>query len=291
MVSPIVTAAVWMGGALLSFSAMAVAGRELASEVSTFQILFYRSLIGLIVVSGALTLTGWRQIRLKRLKLHVLRNAAHYTGQFGWFYGVGFIPLAQVFAIEFTVPVWTAILATFVLGERITRTRAIAILAGFIGILIILRPGMLSVNVASLAVLIAALGFASSHVLTKRMTNTETPLAIIFYMSLIQLPVSFLPALFDWGVPSLSGWGTPSPFGWGWICVIGIGSMAAHYCIARAFVLADATVVVPVDFLRLPLIVVVGFLVYGEAVDVWVLVGAVIIFAGNYLNIRHPRRG
>lgn len=275
--SAVMTAAIWMLGALLSFMAMAVAGRELSSELSTFQILFFRSLIGLVVVSALLGHSGWRQVRTRRPVLHLVRNLAHFGGQFGWFYGLAFIPLAEVFAIEFTVPIWTAILAALLLGERITGPRVAAITLGMLGLLIILRPGPQGVQPAALAVLAGAVGYALAHTLTRRLAQGDTPLCILFYMTVIQLPLSL--------VPTLAAWVTPSAALWPWLLVVGISALSAHYCLTSALSLADATVVVPMDFLRLPLIAVVGALLYQEALDPLVLLGAAVMLLGNWINL------
>jgi drug/metabolite transporter (DMT)-like permease len=274
---PVLIAAFWMVGALVSFMAMAISGRELSSELSTFEILFFRSLIGLLIISVVLTRKGWGQIRTTRPALQVVRNLAHYVGQFGWFYGIGLLPLAQVFAIEFTIPIWAAFLAPFLLGERITMTKVTTIVIGFIGILVILRPGMVPLNVATLAVLMAAVGYAISYLMTKMLTATDTPLAILFYMTVVQLPLGLLPSIFDWVTPSVD----MIP----WLLLVGFTALSAHYCISRAFALADALVVIPIDFFRLPLVALVGFSLYDEAVDAFVFLGAFIIVGGNLIGV------
>lgn len=280
-VHPVTTAALWMGGALVSFILMAVAARELSSSLGTFQILFFRSLIGLTVILLILGRRGLRTVASTHLRLHLVRNLSHYAGQFGWFYGIAFIPLAEVFAIEFTVPVWTALLATVLLGERLTRVRVIAIALGIVGVLLILRPGLAVVHPAALAVLIGAVAYGVSHTLTKKLSGYDKPLTILFYMTLIQLPLGLVPSLFDWT--------TPSPSMWPWLIAVGLTALSAHYCMTRAFLLADATVVVPLDFLRLPLVAVLGFLFYGESIEWFVFAGAILILAGNLLNIRGER--
>ena len=279
-VSPVIRAALWMGGALTSFMAMAVAGRELSSELNTFQILFFRSLVGLVVVSLLLQKSGWGQIKSGRPGIQFIRNIFHYGGQYGWFYGIAFIPLAEVFAIEFTVPIWTVLLAAVILGEKITKFKVAAVVLGFIGVLVILRPGSVPVSVAAFAVLACAFCYATAHTLTKLLTRTDSPLCIIFYMTVIQLPLGLLGALDNWKWPTMEAWP--------WLVLVGATALSAHYCMARAFKLADATVVVPMDFLRLPLVAVVGYLFYNEALDVWVAVGAAIVFVGSYINVKAP---
>ena len=277
-----VMAALWMSGTLASFMAMAVGGRELAGQLSTFQILFFRSVIGCLIVGFLLWCGNWRQILSKQLRVHVLRNIAHFGGQFGWFYGIALIPLAEVFALEFTVPVWTAVLATVLLREQITRARVGAIILGVLGVFLILRPGLAVISPASLAVLGSAFCYALSHTLTRRLALVDTPLTILFYMTIIQLPLGLVTSIFDWMTPSLA----MLP----WIMVVGVAALSGHYCMARALAIADAIVVVPMDFLRLPLIAAVGFLFYGESLDWFVLAGGVVMFSGNFLNIQAEKK-
>ncbi len=272
-----VIAALWMSGTLVSFLAMAIGGRQLSGQLTTFQILFLRSAIGLLIIGFMLWRRNWTQIYTKHFKTHAIRNIAHFGGQFGWFYGIAVIPLAEVFALEFTVPVWTAVLATILLGEQITRARLTAITFGVMGVFLILRPGIAVVNPASLAVLGGALGYALSHTLTRKLALVDTPLTILFYMTLIQLPLGFVTSIFDWT--------TPSAAMWPWILVVGVTALSGHYCMARALALADAIYVVPLDFLRLPLIAAVGFAFYGEPLDWLVLAGGALMFAGNLVNI------
>ena len=278
---PVVAASLWMLGALASFMAMAIGGRELSAEVGTFEILFFRSLVGLAIIGALLSRYGWRQISLRRFPLHLARNIGHFGGQFGWFYGIALIPLAEVFAIEFTTPIWTAMLAVALLGERMTRSRVAAIALGIAGMLIILRPGFAAVGTGSLAVLGAAVCYGLSYVLTRKLAQTETALAILFYMTVIQLPLAVLPMLAHWVMPS--------PALWPWVAVVGATGMSAHYCLTRALKLADATVVVAMDFLRLPLVAVAGLAFYGEKLDWLVFAGAAVMLVGNFANILAER--
>jgi drug/metabolite transporter (DMT)-like permease len=279
---PTIRAAFWMVGALVSFMAMAIGGRELSAELTTFQILFFRSVVGLAVVVVLLQRTDWAQVKTHVFGTHLVRNVAHFGGQYGWFYGIALIPLTEVFAIEFTMPIWTAVLAVFMLGERLNGMRVLAVVLGFAGVLVILRPGFATISLPALAVLGGAFCYALSHVFTKRLSATQTPLAILFYMTVIQLPLGLVPALPHWVWPSAKLWP--------WVCVVAVTALSAHYCLTRAFRLADASVVVPLDFLRLPLIAVIGLVVYGEPLKIWVLVGAAIVFVASWLNLRSAVR-
>lgn len=270
-----------MLGTLLSFSAMAIVARELSADFGTFQILAIRSAIGLLVILLVLGRVGWQQLSLVDFKTHLVRNLAHYLGQFGWFYAIAFIPLAAVFAIEFTVPLWTLLFAALLLKEPVTPHRVIAIVMGIGGVLIMLRPGMEAIQVAALAMLGGALAYGLSHTLTKKLAAQNSPLCILFFMMAIQLPLGFIPAAFDWVAPR--------PQHWPWFVIVGCTGLSAHYCMVRALALADASVVVPMDLIRLPLIAIVGFILYEERVDLFLVMGAGLILSGNLINILWER--
>jgi drug/metabolite transporter (DMT)-like permease len=272
----------WMGGAVLSFSTMAVAARELLSHMEPFQILFVRSLVMMAIVLVIVAQATDAVTATRRLPLHVLRNVIHFGGQYCWVFAIGALPLATVFAIEFTMPVWTAILAALILKERLTRNRIVMLVLGVAGVLIILRPGFGLFHPAALVALAASLFYAGNMIATKRLSSTDSPLAVLFWMSVVQTPLSLLTALPGWVSPPISH--LP------WMILIGVGSYTAHYCMTRAFKLADATVAVPIDFVRLPLIAVVGALFYNEAFDPMIIAGAAVIFAGTYYSLSRERR-
>ena len=277
-----VRAALWMCGALLTFSLMAVAVRELSRTMGTFEILFMRSGVSLVLVLAMLPYFGLAPLRTQRFGLHVMRNLFHFGGQFSWVYAIGLLPLATVFAIEFTMPVWTALLAMLILGERLNRGRVVMLVMGVAGILIILRPGVAEVSPAALVMLAGAFAYGATMVATKRLAGGESALAILFYMSLVQAPIALLPALSGWVAPTLAD----AP----WIIATGACGLIAHFCLTRAFRIADATLVAPIDFLRLPLIAVIGMALYGEPLESATFVGAVVIFAGTYYSIRRESR-
>lgn len=275
-------AAAWMMGALVSFTMMALAGRELSAEISLFEVLFLRSVFCLAVLLAIIWRRGAWPVRTPHLGLHLLRNSVHYGASYCWFIGIGSIPLTEVFSIEFTAPIWTAILAALFLGEPLTKARLTAIALGFLGIMVILRPGLAVVHPAALAVLAAAAGYAATYVVTKRLVRDDGPLVILFYMNLVQ----FLIGL----GPTLATWVTPSVQLWPWVLVVGISGLGSHYCVTRAMILADATVVVTLDFLRLPIIAVVGYLLYAEPLSGFVLAGALLVIAGNMVNVLAERK-
>lgn len=274
--------ALWMGGAVLSFSAMAVAARQLLAHMGPFEVVLMRSVVMLAIVLALVPRTGAAVLRTRRFSLHVVRNVVHFGGQYAWVFAIGALPLATVFAIEFTMPVWTVLLASLFLRERISFARLVMLVLGLAGVLLILRPGFAFVQPAAFVMLAGSLAYAASLIFTKRLSSTDPPLAVLFWMSVIQLPLALASSLPQWVHPALSD--LP------WIIAIGVGSYTAHYCITRAVKIADASVVVGIDFTRLPLIALVGALLYGEALDPMVFVGAAIIFAGTWYSLSRERR-
>jgi drug/metabolite transporter (DMT)-like permease len=265
-----------MGVTVLSFAGTAVAAREMSDHLSVLQMMFLRSVIGFLVLLP--WVLRYHAYRTSRPGLHLARNMAHFGGQFGWTMGVVLMPLADVFALEFTTPIWVALLAVPFLGERITRSRAVAVVGGFIGVLVILRPGFDEFDPASIYVLSAAICFAASVIMVKKMTRTESALTVLFYMCIVQMPLG--------GVLSAGAWVNPSIADWPWLLIFGVGSLTAHLGMVKAFTHADATTMIPIDFLRVPLIALVGFLAYQDPVSAATLLGAAIVFGSNYYNIR-----
>ena len=272
----------WMVGALLSFSVMAVSIRLLAGRgMSIFEILAIRATVALVIL-GALMLVRPElraAARPQRFGLHLLRNTVHYASQYSWALSLTLLPLAVVFSLEFTMPAWTALLAAWLLHERMSPSRIGVIVLGVIGVLVILRPGIASINPGVFLVLGAAVGYAIVNIATKKLTMTETTFGIIFWMAVIQLPMSLIGSdlttflHLDWGhlLPALG---------------VGISGTTSHYCLSNAFREGDATVVVPIDFMRIPLIAVVGWAFFNESLDIFVLIGASIIIAGVAWNLR-----
>lgn len=272
-------AVAWMMGALVSFASMAIAGREASFEVDTFELMMYRSFIGIAIMVTALTaMRRWGDVRSDRMGLHFARNVSHFVGQNAWFYAITVLPLAQVVAIEFASPIWVALFAPLFLGERLTRVRLFTVLMGFSGILIAARPDFSTIQPGILTAALASVGFAGSILTTKLLTRTESILCILFWLTVMQAVFGIVCAGIDGDIawPSLATW----PF----LVAIGIAGLSAHLCLTTALSLAPATVIVPFEFLRLPVIAFLGALIYSEVLEVWVALGAAIIFAANYIN-------
>jgi drug/metabolite transporter (DMT)-like permease len=271
-----------MTGALLSFSVMAVSVRELSLRgMSIFEILAIRSGVALLILLALLAAQpSLRPYALpRRMGVNLLRNTVHYISQFAWALALTLLPLAMVFALEFTMPAWTVLLAPWLLKEKMTPSRIGVVVLGLIGVLVILRPGIGSFNPAAFLVLGAAFGYAITMITTKKLTMTETTFGIVFWMAVIQFPLSLfgsdIHALLNMNashiLPALG---------------IGLGGASSHYCLSNAFRAGDATLVVPLDFMRIPLIAVVGWAFYGETLDIFVLLGALIIVVGVIWNLR-----
>jgi len=275
-------AVLWMVGTLASFSTMAVAVRELTNTIDSFEIVFLRTSVALTVTLVLVMFNGWNSISTKKLGLHIFRNTIHYFGNLTWIIGVSLIPLAQVFALEFSIPIWVAIFAVTFLKEKLTIGKIVAIFFGFSGVLVILRPGLIPIDYGSFAVLCAAFCFAAANVITKSLSKHDSPLTILFLMFVMQLPISAIGAYLNWTTPT---WGDCP-----WILLVGTMSLTAHYCMTRAIILADVTVVIPIDFMRMPIIALVGFYLYDEPYSIWIFFGAILIFTGNYFNIYRERR-
>ncbi len=278
-------AAVWMIGTMVSFSLMAISGREMAPELNTFEIMFFRSLIGLVLVVTIGTLSGTlHQIKTDRLGLHMLRNTAHFTGQNLWFLAVAFIPFSQVFALEFSTPLWVALLAPVFLGEALTRRRLLSVGIGFSGVLIVARPDFSQLNPAILAAMACAICFACSLMTTKKLTIDQSTTCILFWLTLMQLGMGLVAVVLT---GSLSA---PHGIDYFWVTTVSVCGLTAHFCIARALALAPAIVVIPLDFLRLPLISLIGFLAYNEAFEWAVVFGAMLIFTAVLINLQAERQ-
>lgn len=273
----------WMSGTVLSFCAMAIAARQLLQRLGTFEILFFRTGVSLLIVLALALPAGYAALKTRRIGLHLWRNLVHMGGQASWVYAIGALPLATVFAIEFTAPIWTAVMAMLFLGERMNPGRAAMLALGLAGVLVILRPGLGAFQPAALVMLFGSLCFAVQFIGTKQLSATESPMTVLFWMSAIQTPVCLAAAL--------PAWVAPAPADLPWIAAIGAGSFTAHYCMTRAMKLADAMVIVPVDYFRLPLIAVVGALAYGEPFDPLVFAGAALIFAGVWFSMAREHRG
>ena len=272
-----IKAVCWMALGLMSFIALAVSVRQLSSDYSTYQILGVRSVIGLIILSLIIARQNRRWYVTLSPNKQIIRNIIHFIGQYLWVLGVTLLPLAQVFALEFTTPAWGALLACVFLKEKLTRARAIALACGFVGLVMIVKPDMQIFQSASMLVIISAFFFALSLLFVKQLSQYDNVATILFYFCLIQLPLGLIPAAFNW---------VPITFdSSGWFVLVGLCGLSAHLGITKAIQHADLLFIQPIDFLRVPLVALVGFYLYAEPIDLWLLIGALIIFSGNFYSL------
>ena len=277
----LVPVVLWMTGTLLSFSAMAVSIRELSRTIGILEILSLRSALGLaILLALALARPKLMQmVSVGRIRLHLMRNSVHFASQVAWAKSLTLLPLATVFSLEFTMPAWTALLAALFLHERLSPSRIGSVALGFLGVLVIIRPGLQTFQPAAFLTLTAAFGYAITLTATKRLTATETTFGIVFWMNLMQLPMNlagsdplFVLKLGTEQIAPMIG--------------LGIAGLSSHYCLSNAFRAGEASLVVPLDFMRIPLIALVGWSLYGEPLDIYVFAGAGLIISGILWNLR-----
>lgn len=282
----------WMILGGLSLILLAIVIRHLQTRYHVLEMIFLRSVVSLIIILPWALRQRRSDLTTKRLPLHIFRNSIHYLGNIGWFVGVTLVSLADLQALQFTVPLFTIVMAAIFLREGVGPHRWIATALGFVGALIIIRPGIIEISTGTIAVVLSAIFYASSQTATKALSRTDTPNAILLYMALIFVPISAIPVFLPlWviqifvplsGPPDSILWVTPS-----WddaipVLLLGVFGYLAHACIIRSFATADASFVMPFDFLRLPFAALFGFFLYQERPEIWVWIGAGIIFIATY---------
>ncbi|MDO6589564.1 EamA family transporter [Loktanella sp. D2R18] len=278
-------AGLWMLAAIGSFTSMAVAGRAVSADLDTFEIMLFRSVTGIILVLLVAAFSGnFGQITRNRFGLHLVRNLCHFTGQNLWFFAIATIPLAQVFALEFTTPIWVILLSPLVLRDKLTPVGLLSAIIGFLGVLIVTRPDTATLSPGLIAAAICAIFFALTAIFTRKLTITEPITAIMFYLTASQAVFGLLFAGYDGDITLPSGAGIPL------VILIGFAGLFAHFCLTTALSLAPPSIVMPFDFIRLPTIAVAGMVLYGEPLEMLVFVGAALIFGANYLNISYGTR-
>ena len=257
--------------------------RHGAAELHPFQVTFFRAFFALVFMLPWL----WRNgglgaLRTPKLGYYTLRAAVAAVSMLTWFYGIAFVPLATATALNFTAPLWATIGAALVLGETVRRRRWTAVAVGFLGALVILRPGVDALDFNTLLILISAATAAMGSITVKYLSRTEAPATIVTFMVVYLTPMALVPALFVWRWPSVG-----MLF---WMIALGGLGTAVHLMIARALALADASAVAPFEFARLPFAALLGWLFFAETTDVWTWLGAAIICAASlYVAHREAR--
>ena len=276
---PALTAALLMVAAAAVTSVQGLLIRVAAdSGIHAFEVAFFRSFFGFVAMAVVVLATIRRVPRVAALRPLGGSSLFHLMAMLSFFYGMAMMPLAESAALTFPAPLFGTLAAALFLGERVHARRWIAILVGFLGVLVVLRPGMVPVGIGPALVLFSTVAFAGVTVLVKRMTATEATTSVVFYQSLF-VSLLTLPA-------ALPVWTTPGPAMFGWLALMGTLSTVGWLCFTRAFALADASALLPLEFTRLPFVALLGYLVFGEVPDIWVWVGAAVIFASG-LAIAH----
>ena len=270
--------ALWMLASTIFFTAMTAMIRYLSGSIDPLEIVFFRNLFGLAVLLPWVMRHGMVSLNTRRLPLYSLRALVGLIAMSCWFTAISRMNLGDAVALSFTAPMFATVGAILLLGEIVRVRRWVAVLIGFAGAMVILRPGFAEIPPAAYLVLLSSMMMGLSVCLVKLLARTEQVIAIVFTMVLMLTPVSLIPALFVWQ--------TPDPIQFAWLLAIGACGTLGHICITRAFSMAEATAVLPYDFLRLPLMAVLAWLVFDQVLDGWTGLGAAIII-GSSLYIAH----
>lgn len=271
----------WMIGGVFCLTSMAIAGKEISLQIDTFEILFFRSVIGVCIILFFLVKKNLlHEINLKEIRTHLKRNLAHFIGQNLWLYALASITLAEVTSLEFTMPIWIVFFSYLMLNEKLDKYKIISVCIGFVGVLITVRPDIETLNLGLIAAAISAIVFALTNIYTRKLTRTESTLTILFFLTSMQLVFGLITSLLDGQLD------IPTNENIFWIVTIGFAGLGAHYCITTALSLAPPTVVAPIDLLRLPIVVLIGVFFYSEQGDIFIYFGASLIIFANWLNLK-----
>jgi drug/metabolite transporter (DMT)-like permease len=268
--SPVLRGAAWMLLTVLSFVAVSISVRALSTDMAPVEILFLRAAFGTVMFAPWIARNGLGVLRTRKFGQHTIRAAMMGIGMVFWFAAIAALPLGDAIALHFTLPLFLIVFAAVILGESVDGRRWAATAVGFGGVLIIIRPGLEEVSPAVLYVLISAALYAACHAMAKPMSSTESGNATAFYMNALILPGAALALPFWW-----------TPIEWGhavWIVLLGVCGSTAHICLIRAFRHADASVLAPIDFLRLVFSAAAAYVLFGDVSDVWTWAGAGVIF-------------
>jgi drug/metabolite transporter (DMT)-like permease len=266
----------------LAATAMNASVHHMTGEMDPLQIAFFRALFGLLVLAPVFVRHGWEPLRTRRLGLHALRGLLNAGAMILFFIGLGLIPLAKFAALAFSAPLFVALSALAFLGERIRLRRVGALVFGYSGTLLILRPDAGALDLGSLIVLGGAVSWALAMIVMKVLARTDSSLTATLYYGVFVTPVAFLAALAAWQTPT----------GWQWLWLVAIGALGSlfQFCLSQALKEAEATAVMPLDFTKLIWATVIGYVVFAEVPTAWTWAGGVMIFAAaTYISYRERR--
>lgn len=272
--------ALWMTGAVICFAIMAVSIRLLDGLQNAIDIAFWRSVIGVSLMLPFM-LRGVRQGLFVSRKhgMLFLRASLTYLAMTAYFYAVATINIVDAVALNTTLPLWITVLAALILGERVGIRRWVATAIGFAGALIILRPGIIEISAAALLALGSAMLYGAAAIVVKVLARTEPATRIVFFMNLYLVLIAAGPAAWRWNLPTWEA--VPH------LLAIGLSGTLAHVCNTRALAAADASFVAPLDFIRLVLVTLAGWLIFNDPGSVWTWIGAVVVFgSATYITRR-----
>jgi drug/metabolite transporter (DMT)-like permease len=265
-----VIGALWVVASSLGFAVFNLISRVLVDELPPLVVVFVRNLSAFLFTWPWIWHYGFAALRTRHFGLYLSRSSIAFFSMACWFTGLAMMPLATAAALSFTAPLWATMAAVIVLGETVRARRWTATIIGFLGAMIVLRPGIEVIGLGPLLLLASAALGGVNATLVKHLTRTESAGAIVIYMTMLLTPMSLIPALFVWETP---GWHLVP-----WILLLGFLGTASHFCLVRGFAVADASLVMPFEFVRLPFVALGAWFAFGEVPDVWTIVGAGVIF-------------
>lgn len=271
-----------MTGATMLLASMHGMVRFLSSDLHPFIIVFFRNLFGLLTVMPLLMKVGFSTLKTSNPKLHTIRAIIGLLAMLGWFYALSKVPIANATALSFSTTIFATISAWLFLGERIRWRRSAAIIVGFIGVYVVLRPAAEGFNIFAMLVILTSISWALSLTIVKQLSKTESTTSIVSWMGISLVALSIWPALMVWQTPSINQLL--------WLFLIGGLGTAGHLMMTSAIKMADTSIVMSVDFFRLVWTALIGAYFFNEILDAWTFVGASIIFlAGWYIVFRESR--
>ena len=275
---------IWITLSTFAFMSMVMIVRHISDRYNTGELAFWRALIGLALLAPIFVRSGSDLFRTRQFGFHLLRNVMHFVGVAGWFYAISRMNLSTGMALQFTVPLFTILLAIVFLREKVDPARWVATLIGFAGVLVILRPGVEPVTLAAIAALVSALGYGAANIATKVLMRNCSSDTIVFYMNVMHLPMALCAA---WAMGGIS---IPAIPDIPWLVGLAASATLAHWLLAKALGEADASLIIIVDFTKLPWVTLGAFVFFGEAPVIWAWIGGLVIFASTVYIVRRAAR-
>ena len=297
--NPVLIGVTWGLGAAAAHSFVPIAV-GLLNHIPAIELVLFRNLLGLMILLAIVSWRGFQFLRTNRLGFHIQRNLTNFLGMWLWFAGLAFLPIAKAVALHFTVPLMVVILAVIFLRERPGPVRLICTLIGFGGVLVILRPGTVPLSPAAFLVLGSALAYAGVAIFTRSLGKTDHATTTTFYYQFMLSIFAAVSMLIGWLLmtyvpgfeisPNWFTWVTPTFADIPGLLLLAISGTVAPYCLVRAFIHAEATIVEPIEYLRLPITAFIAYLVFDQTTDIWVWAGAAIIAGSTYYMARHEAK-